>query len=201
MTVTVQFFSHFRQLTGGAEAAVELPAGATVADAFAKFPMLASAKPSTLVAVGVEFAKWDTPLREGDVISFMPPVQGGSDSELVITSDPIGNPGPVIGAVGAVVVFWGIVRDQEAGQKITALDYTAYRQMAEHQFLKLIAETKVRFSIQRLHVTHRLGPVTVGEPSLLVRVESGHRAEAFAAAQFLIDELKQRVPIWKQAVT
>lgn len=201
MTVTVQFFSHFRQLTGTNEVTLELPADATVADAFAKFPSLQAARQSTLVAVGVEFVKWDAPLRDGDVVSFMPPVQGGADDELLITDQAIQDPGPVPGNVGAVVVFWGIVRDEEAGQKIAALDYTAYRQMAEHQFRQLIAETKSRYPVHNLRVIHRLGAIKVGEPSLLVRVESGHRAEAFAAAQFLIDELKKRVPIWKKAVT
>jgi len=201
VNVTVQFFSHFRQIAGCSETTLDLPPGATVADAFARFPALQAARSSTLVAVGVEFARWDAPLRDGDVVAFMPPVQGGSDAELVLTDQPLADPGPVAGEIGAVVVFWGIVRAEESGQPITALDYTAYRPMAQHQFEKLIAETKGRFPIRRLHVAHRLGAVPVGEPSLLVRVEACHRAEAFAAAQFLIDELKQRVPIWKQAIT
>jgi molybdopterin synthase catalytic subunit len=197
--VTAQFFSHYRQLTGHAELPVELPAGATVADLFARFPELQGARSSTLVAVGVEFAKWDAALREGDVVAFMPPVQGGVDDELLMTDRPIESE-PVTGDIGAVVVFWGIVRDEENGAKIAALDYTAYREMAEHQFRKLIAETKSRWPVKQIRVVHRLGVVPVGEASLLVRVEAGHRGEAFAAAEFLIDELKVRVPIWKRAV-
>jgi molybdopterin synthase catalytic subunit len=200
--ITVQFFSHYRQWTGHRELSLELPAGATVADAFAQFPTLHAARASTLVAVGVEFAKWDAPLRDGDVVAFMPPVQGGAAEELTLTDQPIPDLPlrQLSGAVGAVVIFWGVVRDREDGAPITALDYTAYRAMAEHQFRQLLAETKQRWPLRQLRVIHRLGVVPVGEPSLVVRVEAGHRAEAFAAAQFLIDELKQRVPIWKAPV-
>ena len=73
--------------------------------------------------------------------------------------------------------------------------------MADHQFRKLLVETRQRWPLKRIRVVHRLGVIAVGEPSLLVRVEAAHRVEAFAAAQFIIDELKQRVPIWKTAVS
>jgi molybdopterin synthase catalytic subunit len=72
--------------------------------------------------------------------------------------------------------------------------------MAEHQFRRLIAEAKRRWPVQRLRVVHRLGVIPVGEASLLVRVEAAHRGEAFAAAQFVVDELKQKVPIWKKGL-
>jgi molybdopterin synthase catalytic subunit len=201
--VTVQFFSFLRQLTGLNEIPVELPVSATVADLltelYRRHPRLREAEKTMLIAVGVEFAKLGDQLKDGDVVSLMPPLQGGADDELLITDRPI-EPAHAAGGVGAVVVFWGIVRDREDGRSIKALEYTAYREMAEHQFRILIAETKRRWPIARLRVVHRLGVIPVGEASLLVRVEAAHRSEAFAAAQFIIDELKQRVPIWKQAV-
>jgi molybdopterin synthase catalytic subunit len=124
--------------------------------------------------------------------------------EFFITDQPIdaaeAAPQTGGGASGAVVVFWGVVRGTEEGAPIAALDYTAYRAMAEHQFHQLIADARGRWPLQRVRVVHRLGVVPVGEASLLVRVESSHRVEAFAAAQFVINELKRRVPIWKQAV-
>lgn len=206
MNVTVQFFSFLRQLTGQTELHVALPAPATVADLlevlYRQHPRLREAQPTTLIAIGVEFARRESALKEGDIVSLMPPLQGGVDDELIITDQPIADDtlGTVAGDVGGIVVFWGVVRDHEDGQPIGALGYTAYRAMAEHQFRALIFETKRRWPVKRVRVVHRLGVVPVGAASLLVRVEASHRVEAFAAAQFLIDELKQKVPIWKQAV-
>ena len=203
MKVTVQFFSFLRPLTGQSELPVELPAAATVADLqeelYRQHPRLREAEKTTLIAVGVEFAKRSDRLKDGDVVSLMPPLQGGVDEELLITDQPIAAT-EVTGDVGGVVEFWGIVRDREDGQPIAALEYSAKRDMAEHQFRKLIEETKRRWPLKRVRVAHRLGVIPVGEASLLVRVEAAHRGEAFAAAQFLIDELKQKVPIWKRGV-
>jgi molybdopterin synthase catalytic subunit/molybdopterin converting factor small subunit len=196
MKVTVQFFSYLRQKAGTTEMPVELPAEATAGDLV---DQLGLDKGTTLVAVGVEFVKLSDRLHEGDLVSLMPPLQGGVDDELLITDEPI-DVVEAAGGVGGVVVFWGIVRDREDGKPIIALEYTAYWEMAEHQFRKLIEETKRRWPLLRVRVVHRLGVIKVGEASLLVRVEAAHRGEAFAAAQFLIDELKQKVPVWKRAV-
>lgn len=211
MKITVQFFSFFRQLTGQNELPLDLPDSATVSVALAqlhaKFPRLKEADKSTLIAIGIEFASRTAKLRDGDVLSLMPPLQGGagpSTDELLLTDQPIdcaeAELGKFGGDVGGVVTFWGVVRNLEDGKPIHALEYTAYREMAEHQLRKLLAETHQKWPLKRIRIVHRLGVIAVGEPSLLVRVEAAHRGEAFAAAQFIIDELKQRVPIWKQAV-
>jgi molybdopterin synthase catalytic subunit/molybdopterin converting factor small subunit len=208
MKVTVQFFSFLRQLVEQNELTLELPAAATVGDllteVYRRFPRLREAEKTTLIAVGVEFAKREDRLNEGVVVSLMPPLQGGVDDELFITDKPIDEAeatlGKFVGDVGGVVTFWGVVRDREDGKPITALEYTAYREMAEHQFHNILAETRARWPLKRVRVIHRLGVIAVGEPSLLVRVEAAHRGEAFAATQFVIDELKKKVPIWKSAV-
>jgi molybdopterin synthase catalytic subunit/molybdopterin converting factor small subunit len=206
MTITVQFFSFLRPLVGQNELQLELASDSTVADALAelyhRFPKLREAEKTTLIAIGVDFAKRDSPLRDGDILALMPPLQGGTNDELLITDQPINlveaQVGSTAGEVGGIVVFWGVVRDTEDGKKITALEYTAYREMAEHQFHSLLAETRKKWPLKRIRVVHRLGVIAVGEPSLLVRVEAAHRGEAFAAAQFIIDELKEKVPIWKR---
>jgi molybdopterin synthase catalytic subunit len=103
-------------------------------------------------------------------------------------------------ASGAVVDFLGIVRAQEGDQVITGIEYDANIAMAEHQ-LKTIAEKAANdFALSRITLTHRIGFVKVAEPSLFLRVESAHRAAAFSASVWIIDELKQRVPIWKRPV-
>jgi molybdopterin synthase catalytic subunit len=206
--ITIQLFSFFRQLTGQNELPLDLPESATVADALtllhARFPQLKEADKTTLIAVGIEFATRTTKLRDGDVLSLMPPLQGGADpsaDELLLTDKSIDEAeatlGKFSGDVGGVVTFWGVVRNLEGGQPIRALEYSAYREMADHQFRKLLTETHQKWPLKRIRVIHRLGMIAVGEPSLLVRVEAAHRGEAFAAAQFIIDELKRRVPIWK----
>jgi molybdopterin synthase catalytic subunit len=209
--ITVQFFGFFRQLTGQNEWPLDLSDNAIVADAITQlhteFPRFKEADKTTLIAIGVDFATRVTKLRDGDVLSLMPPLQGGVDSpvdELLLTKKPIDEAeatlGKFNGDVGSVVTFWGVVRDWEDDKPIRALEYTAYHEMADHQFRKLLAETHQKWPLKRVRVIHRLGVIAVGEPSLLVRVEATHRGEAFAAAQFIIDELKRRVPIWKQAI-
>jgi molybdopterin synthase catalytic subunit/molybdopterin converting factor small subunit len=209
--ITVQVFGYLRQRMGQNECALNVPDGSTVADALAhlyeKFPSLKEADTTARIAIGLEFATRSGQLRDGDLLSLMPPLQGGAEAaedELLLTDQPINSVEADLGKfgsdVGGVVTFWGVVRGLEGGQPISALDYTAWREMAEHQFRKLLAETHRKWPLKRIRVIHRLGVIAVGEPSLLVRVEAAHRGEAFAAAQFIIDELKQRVPIWKKAV-
>ena len=100
--------------------------------------------------------------------------------------------------MGAVVIFHGVVRAEEAGEPITALDYEANEEMARHQFGMIFAEIDKRWPVESVRLIHRVGIVSVNEPSLWVEVIAPHRAEAFAACQFLINEMKEKVPIWKR---
>jgi molybdopterin synthase catalytic subunit len=102
------------------------------------------------------------------------------------------------GGMGAVVYFSGVVRGQEEGAAISAIDYEAFVPMAEHQFQLLFDEMERRWPLESVRLVHRLGVVRVNEPSLWVEVIAPHRGEAFAAAQWLIDEMKRAVPIWKK---
>ena len=102
--------------------------------------------------------------------------------------------------VGAVVNFLGIVRGTEGSEPIRALEYESFQRMAEHQFHLLMDELEKRWPVQSVRLVHRLGVVPVREPSLWVEVVAPHRGEAFAACQWLIDEMKRVVPIWKKPV-
>ncbi len=98
---------------------------------------------------------------------------------------------------GAIVDFWGAVRGLEDGAEISGIEYEAHRAMAEHQ-LRAIAEEGIHaFDLMEVLIRHRIGFVPVGEASLLVRVSAGHRAAAFEASKWMVDELKQRATIWK----
>jgi molybdopterin synthase catalytic subunit len=102
--------------------------------------------------------------------------------------------------MGAAVYFSGVVRGSEEGAAISAIEYEAFKPMAEHQFQRLFDEVEKRWPIESVRLVHRLGVVKVNEPSLWVEVVAPHRGEAFAACQWLIDEMKRVVPIWKKPV-
>jgi molybdopterin synthase catalytic subunit len=125
--------------------------------------------------------------------------------QLTITTEPIDEAAllaqrSISSGVGAAVCFLGIVRGAEGGNSITALEYEAFQRMVEHQMDLLFAEMEKRWPIESVRLVHRIGVVKVREPSLWVEVVAPHRAEAFAACQWLIDELKRVAPIWKKPV-
>ncbi|MGZ4962763.1 MAG: molybdenum cofactor biosynthesis protein MoaE [Limisphaerales bacterium] len=100
--------------------------------------------------------------------------------------------------MGAVIYFIGAVRDSESGAAIKAIEYEAFDKMARHQFELLFAQIEKRWPVQSIRLVHRIGRVDAGVPSLWVEVIAPHRGEAFAACQWLIDEMKKVVPIWKK---
>lgn len=102
--------------------------------------------------------------------------------------------------MGAALVFHGVVRAEEDESTITAIDYEAFDDMACHQFELIFEEIDRQWPIESVRVVHRLGVVPVNEPSLWVEIIAPHRAETFEACQFLINTMKERVPIWKRPV-
>lgn len=98
---------------------------------------------------------------------------------------------------GAVAEFKGLVRREEAGQPISALEYEAYQPMAENTMRRIVDDLGKIHSCDRVVVLHRVGVVPVGEAAIIIRVCSKHRAEAFALLTSFMDRLKQDVPIWK----
>jgi len=102
--------------------------------------------------------------------------------------------------MGAVVVFHGVVRGTEAGEPIAAIHYETNETMARHQFELIFDAIEQQWPVESVRLVHRMGEVAVEEASLWVEIIAPHRAEAFAACQFLIDEMKLKVPIWKRAV-
>ena len=99
---------------------------------------------------------------------------------------------------GAVVLFLGTVREMTEGRRTVALDYEGYPQMAEAKMAELEAQARSRWPIDRVGIIHRLGHLELGDISVAIAVSCPHRKQAFEAGQFLIDELKVSVPIWKQ---
>jgi len=101
---------------------------------------------------------------------------------------------------GAIVPFIGTTRNNNEGRKVIALDYDGYPEMAEKELARIGAEAKNKWSICKMAIVHRLGPVQIGEASVIIVVSSAHRDAAFAASRFAIEEIKKTVPIWKKEV-
>lgn len=97
---------------------------------------------------------------------------------------------------GAVVTFSGCVRDTEENCSLKAIVYETYSEMAEAELAKLIREAETRWPV-KAWVQHRVGSVPVQEASVVIACAGPHRKEAFEACQFIIDQLKVNVPIWK----
>jgi molybdopterin synthase catalytic subunit len=101
---------------------------------------------------------------------------------------------------GALVDFLGVVRKLEDDREIDGIEYESHLKMAEHQ-LRLIAEAaSKKFQLRQVVVHHRIGFVPAGQASLFLRVSAPHRAAAFEGSKWIVDDLKQRVPIWKRPV-
>jgi molybdopterin synthase catalytic subunit len=125
--------------------------------------------------------------------------------QLLITPEAINEAALMAGrtlspGMGAVVNFLGVVRGSEADETISAIEYEAFQRMVEHQFHLLFDEMAKRWPIESVRLVHRVGAVKVNETSLWVEVVAPHRGEAFAACQWLIDEMKRVVPIWKKPI-
>ena len=99
---------------------------------------------------------------------------------------------------GAVLFFLGTTRKRTEGRETASLDYTTYRPMAISEMKKLAVEAMTKWPLIKVAITHRTGHLEVGEASVAIAVSAAHRKEAFAAGEWLIDTLKEQVPIWKK---
>ena len=119
-----------------------------------------------------------------------------------ITRDPI-DPRAVLDRVGssgdgAALLFLGVVRDHNEGSGVTGLTYEAYDGMAARVLDEIAGEAAERLGTPRIAVVHRVGDLAVGETSVAIAASSPHRAEAFDATRYVIEEIKKRLPVWKK---
>ena len=119
----------------------------------------------------------------------------------VLAADPV-DVDALVNAVsgpgrGAVVSFVGVVRNHHAGRDVLELEYSAYGSMAERTIRTIVAEAEARWPAAVV-VVHRLGRLAIGDVAVAVVAAGGHRGEAFEACRYAIEEVKQRVPIWKR---
>jgi len=227
MRVRVIAFGVLKERVSPATATVDLPEGATVGMLLEQVRATLQERTQgdclrgIAVSVNTEYAQAAHILKDGDEVGLLPPVSGGTacsnathaagafdesggrkEIVAVLTHDPVDAERIVAAAKsgedGAVVVFDGMVRNHSRGRRTLHLDYEAYEEMAVKQMRELGAKARERFAVRQVTIVHRLGRLKIGETSVLIVVASAHRSAAFEACRWLIDTIKQTVPIWKK---
>ena len=193
----VRLFAALRERAGSDEIELQLPEGALVRDALEQLRTLTDGVP-VVMALNREYADAESVLHEADEVALIPPVSGGEVSALHarVTTEPLSLDGLTERVrdprAGAVVTFQGVTRE------VPVLDYEAYREMAQQQIAEIVAAAIEHHGLCAAAAEHRIGRVPLSEPSVTVAVSAPHRAEAFAGAREIIDEIKARAPIWKK---
>lgn len=204
MILRIRLFAMLRERAGRDSVEVELPAGATVADALRELaldPALAETLPRLPVrmAVNLEYVGVETELRADDELALIPPISGGAAVYARVSEEPL-SPDSLSRGVGhpeagAIVCFQGVTRE------VARLDYEAYREMVEPRMSQTLRDCVERHGLIAAAAEHRVGPVPIGEPGVVVVVSAAHRGEAFAGAREAIDRIKAEAPIWKREVS
>jgi molybdopterin synthase catalytic subunit len=101
-------------------------------------------------------------------------------------------------ANGATVLFLGRVREVNDGRAVTGIEYSAYAEMAERELAAIASECAEQFGIAHLAAEHRLGELALGDASIAIAVAHPHRAAAYEASRFVIEQVKRRLPVWKR---
>lgn len=121
-----------------------------------------------------------------------------------ISEDPIDVEGLLANvkddSAGATILFLGTIRNHNEGYDVSAIYYEVYMRMAEEAMAKIEAEAIKRWNLKKFAAIHRIGNLKIGEVSVAIAVSSEHRAEAFEAARYAIDQIKSEVPIWKKEI-
>ena len=200
----VLLFGRLSDLAGWREREIESPFLSTLRAALADEDAAlgeALGGPGVQVALDQVIVRGDAPLSAKTEVAFLPPMSGGAprpwvqdtalslDALLAEISDA---------SVGGIATFTGVVRNHARGQAIDHLEYEAYVPMAEKEMRAIAEQVRQRWPGARIAMAHRVGRLEIGEAAVMIAVGTPHRAAAFDACRFAIDELKRSVPIWKK---
>jgi molybdopterin synthase catalytic subunit/molybdopterin converting factor small subunit len=207
MRVHARCFALLRELATD-RCDLALPDGARIAGAWealaARYPALAPHREWVRAARNGAYAAWDAPLADGDEVAFLPPVSGGEEHrpmtgltdgpiDVAALEDEVAHRGH-----GALVTFVGRARDTaDDGRPVVELEYEAYPEMAASVLREIAGETSARWGVAAA-VVHRVGIVPLGEAAVAIVTAGAHRAEAYEANRFVIEAIKERLPIWKR---
>jgi len=204
MQVTVRCFATLRELAADRTVLLLQP-GAVVADAWAAlalaYPGLTPHRPFVRPALNGAFAAWEMALADGDQVAFLPPVSGGGASGLTDGVIDVSSVEAELAETGhgAVVTFIGRARDRaDDGRVVLELEYEAYPEMAAAVLAEIVADAEGRWKGCSVAVVHRVGAVPIGEAAVAIVTAAAHRSDAYDANRFVIEAIKDRLPIWKR---
>ena len=217
INIKVRLFAAFKELIGKNLLDFTVKEGSSVKDIISimetSYPDIKNILKVSKYAVNQEYADTEKKLSDGDEITVIMPVSGGVSSfysaadaafSIKITAERI-NCNEVLDFVsdssaGSVLLFNGTVRDNEDGKTVEHLYYEAYEEMAVKEIKKLINEAFTKYNILKVCIIHRTGKMGIGEISISIGVSSPHRDDSYLASKFLIDAIKETVPIWKKEI-
>ena len=216
--ITVHLFGMTKMLAGNqGTLSLNLVNGSRVKDLVgvfeAGYPAIGELiqKKKVLVSVNQEIAHEDTTIQDGDEIALLPPFAGGThmdhagdDAQFVRVQREDFSVDAEINRVrgrskriGGISIFLGTARDRSKGRDVDSITFEHYEGMAQKKLREIRERALKDFDIIEVAILHRYGEIGIGENIVLIVVGAEHRAEAFRACKWAIDELKQITPIWK----
>lgn len=213
--VKVRFFAIIKNLAGKEDAQFDVGGSIKLKDLigmiekdFPKVGEMLRAK-KVLVSVNQELGNDDMLVKDGDEIAILPPFAGGVEGSPMVriqkedfsVDEEINRVKATSGNVGGIVVFLGTGRGTSRGRSIRKLDFEHYPGMAEKKLNEIREQALKDFDIIEVNIVHRISEISIGENIVLIVVGAAHRADAFKACKWCIDELKRITPIWKKETT
>ncbi len=203
--IEVRFFASVREAVGVDSIRLETPpdVSALWAGLVERYPEIAGFHAHLRFAVNQTFANETTKLKDDDVIALIPPVAGGSSMafltetaiDLAALRQLVAHDG-----AGALVSFEGVVRNHSKGRDVEYLEYEVYPEMALKVLNQILAEASEKWPGSRNAVCHRHGKLLVGDTAVFIATSSPHRVAAYEANRYIIERIKEDVPIWKREV-
>lgn len=218
--ITVKLFGLIKTLANNqAELAVTLDGGRRVQDLIvtldAQFPKIGELihQKRVLISVNQDIAHGETEIRDGDEVALLPPFAGGAvpggttgpDEAMFVrvqrenfsVDAEIDRVRARSTRIGGISIFLGTARDHSKGHDVSSITFEHYEGMAQRKLREIRERALKQFDVLEVSILHRYGEIEVGENIVLIVVGAEHRAEAFKACRWCIDELKQITPIWK----
>ncbi len=210
--VTIKLFGLLKTLASNqTDLSLSLNGGRRVKDLVAileeKHPQIGELihKKKVLVSVNQEIAHEETEVKDGDEVALLPPFAGGADDTMLVrvqrenfsVDAEIDRVRTRSTRIGGISVFLGTARDHSRGHDVSAITFEYYEGMAQKKLREIRERALKDFDVLEVLILHRYGEIQIGENIVLIVVGAEHRADAFRACKWCIDELKQITPIWK----